>query len=194
MRWLATYIRGHTAFCLFRSSVSSPLIIHSGVPQGSVISPSLLNYFTSDFPLKSPSFADYFNLVKSSPDLQTLTTDLNADLKQVEDWADSKNLVIAPNKSNVTLFTPDSHQHNTHLQVFYKGDLIALNKNPRNLGSYFDPQICYNVNAFHGATKVNQRNQIIKALSGSTFGQCKETLLTTYKLLVRPVLELNCPI
>jgi hypothetical protein len=50
MRWLATYIRGRSAFFLFRSSISSSLIIHSGVPQGSVISPSLFNFFTSDFP------------------------------------------------------------------------------------------------------------------------------------------------
>jgi hypothetical protein len=76
------------------------------------------------------------------------------------------------------LFTPDPHQHNTHLQVYYKGDLIPLNKNTKNLGSYFDPQICYNVNTSHAATKGNQRNQIMKAVSGSTFGQSKETLLT----------------
>jgi ribonuclease P/MRP protein subunit RPP40 len=90
MRWLATYTRGRSACCLFRFSVSSSLIIHSGVPQGSVISPALFNFFTSDFPLTSPSFADDFNLVKSSPDLQTLTSKLNSDLKLVKAWADSK--------------------------------------------------------------------------------------------------------
>ena len=48
VRWLAVYLRGRSSKCLFRSSVSPSLIIHSGVPQGSVL--SLLLSLTILFP------------------------------------------------------------------------------------------------------------------------------------------------
>jgi hypothetical protein len=120
------------------------MIIHSGVPQGSVLSPSLFNFFTSDFPLplsKASLFADDFFMSESSPSVLLLTNALNDDLKLVEKWADEKNLTIAPHKSSVVLFTPDPHQTKTHPQVFYKGDLIPLDKKPKWLGNVVDTRI-----------------------------------------------------
>jgi hypothetical protein len=113
------------------------MIIHSGVPQGSVLSPSLYNFFVSDFPLQAPlfhSFADDIYAGRSFPDLSVIVAKLNEDMCKVEPWADSKNLTIAPEKSSITLFTPDSHQASHHPQVFYKGNLIPLDRNPKWLG------------------------------------------------------------
>jgi hypothetical protein len=50
VRWLATYLRGRTAVCISQGVVSKPRRCHSGVPQGSVISPQLFNFFVHDFP------------------------------------------------------------------------------------------------------------------------------------------------
>ena len=110
------------------------------------LSPSLFNYFVSDFPSQAAlttSFADDFTVGESSPDLPTVTTNLCDDLSLVEDWAEAKNLSIAPNKSNVVLFTPDPHQSKTHPQVFYKGALIPLNKALKILGVTFDTHLTF---------------------------------------------------
>jgi hypothetical protein len=59
------------------------MIIHSGVPQGSVLSPSLYNFFVSDFPLQAPnshSFANNIYTGRSSPDLSLLASALNEDM------------------------------------------------------------------------------------------------------------------
>jgi ribonuclease P/MRP protein subunit RPP40 len=87
MRWLAVYICGRSASCLFSSSVSTSRIIHSGIPQGSVLSPSHFNFFISDFLLQASvtaTFADDFNLAESAPDLPSITSALNDDLRLVE--------------------------------------------------------------------------------------------------------------
>ncbi|XP_018025319.1 uncharacterized protein LOC108680902 [Hyalella azteca] len=47
-RWLICNIRGQSARCSY-NSISSPLPVHAGVPQGSVISPVLFNSYVSDF-------------------------------------------------------------------------------------------------------------------------------------------------
>ena len=147
---------------------------------------------TSDFPLQASvtaAFADDFNLAESAPDLPTITKALNDDLLLVEAWADRKNLVIAPSKSSVTLFTPDPAQYKFHPQVFYKGTLLPLNQKPKNLGCNLDPQLIYSNHTSIQAPRASGREQIMKAVCGSTWGQDKETLLTTYKGLVRPLIE-----
>jgi hypothetical protein len=43
-------------------------------------------------------------------------------------------------------------------------------------------------------TRTSRRLPILKALTGTSFGQCQETLLLTYKVLIRPVIDYGCPI
>jgi hypothetical protein len=80
--------------------------------------------------------------------------------------ADKKNLTIAPNKSSVTLFTPDPPQFKYHPQVFYKGCLLPLNKNLKNLGINFEPQLIYSIHSGIQAPRASGRKQIMKAVYG----------------------------
>jgi hypothetical protein len=50
VRWLACYIRDRTARCIYNNAIFPPCIIHTGVPQGLVLSPALFNAFVSDYP------------------------------------------------------------------------------------------------------------------------------------------------
>lgn len=83
IRWLKSYLHGRTAVCLFQGATSFEFKCHSGVLQGSVISPHLFNFFVSDFPAHAEvneSYADDFNLAETSPDLCTLGTILTEHL------------------------------------------------------------------------------------------------------------------
>jgi hypothetical protein len=51
VRWLAFYLRGRQARCLYNSAMSWSRILRFGVPQGSVLSRCLFNYFVSDCPV-----------------------------------------------------------------------------------------------------------------------------------------------
>ena len=53
IRWLFTYLRGRTASCSFNRVVSSRVTLHQGVPQGSILSPLLFNFYVSTYPQTS---------------------------------------------------------------------------------------------------------------------------------------------
>jgi retron-type reverse transcriptase len=63
VRWLAAYLRGRFAHCVWNSATSTPRIIYSGVSQGSCLSPVLSNFFVSYCPTLADSYADDFNIL-----------------------------------------------------------------------------------------------------------------------------------
>ena len=69
------------------------------------------------------SYADDLRELESDPDIACLSNKLNVTLKKVSKWSKRKKLVIAPEKSSVTLFTPEMRQSNVHPQVCIDGKL-----------------------------------------------------------------------
>jgi hypothetical protein len=83
--------------------------VQSSVPQGSIISPALFNFFTADFPDVSEveaSFADNFTAGASDPDPEVIAEALNRDLVRISEWAKCKRLKFSAEKSQVIFFTP----------------------------------------------------------------------------------------
>jgi hypothetical protein len=92
-----------------------------------VTSPDIYNSFVSDFPEVAPlteSYADDFEVAKSSPSVPVLSAALTNDLSYVSKLASNKNLTIAPHKSSVTFFTPDHAQSQCHSQAFLDDVLL----------------------------------------------------------------------
>jgi hypothetical protein len=117
--------------------MSPPHIVCSGNPQGCVISPDIWNFFVLDCPKDSEvhsCHADDINQVDSDADLISLRVKSNRSVQATSEWSKRKDLVLAPNKLQVTLFTPDTKQTNAHPQVFIDGTLVMLCKKPKPVG------------------------------------------------------------
>jgi hypothetical protein len=194
VRWLAAYLHDRRAATLYHSCQSPYVKVHCGVPQGSVLSPTLFNFFISDFLSQSfilTNFADDFYVGEKLFDLDALTKSLNEVLKRV---ASARNLKIAPEKSSVILFSPDPHQTSFHPQVFLHGSLVLLAKVTRWLGVEVDSKINSSHHVSGLVPRLSCRVRVMQALAGSTFGQCKEMLIRTYKAICQPLMEFNCQI
>ena len=97
-------------------------------------------------------------------------------------------------KSSVTLLTPNTHQAKIHPSIFIDNSHLPLIKCPRILGDYLDPSLSFNKHIQYVTEKVSGRNNILKALAGTSWGQKKETLLMTYKAVGRSIINYAAPV
>jgi hypothetical protein len=117
---------------------------------------------------------------------------LTEHLVGISEWSSKNKLAIAPEKSSVTLFSPDMHQSNIHPDVRYEGVLLPLAKEVKWLGSnlskHFTPSQIKDIKV-----KTSPRVQLMKAISGQDWGD-KETLTLTYNALVKPIITNNAAV
>ena len=61
------------------------------------------------------------------------------------------------------------------------------------LGLKFDPKLNFSVHLKSTEIKAMKTLKLVKAISGTDWGQQKETIVTTYKQYTRPIVKYACP-
>ena len=78
---------------------------------------------------------------------------------------------------------------------FYKDNsILPLERTPCILGVTFDPHFKFNAHVKSLVTRAVPRIYILKALTAANWGQHKETILITYKSLIRSLFMYAAPI
>ena len=101
---------------------------------------------------------------------------------------------MSTDKYTVTHFTPDTHKHHIHPQVKLADQVLPLKKKPKVLGVMLDTHLTFTQHCNNITVRVQQGNNVLKALAGSTWGCDMETLLTTYQAIGLSILSYYCPV
>ena len=189
-RRLSCYLRGRQAATSFRGTKSSTRIVRTGVPQGSKLSPSLFNFYIADMPRPTPPvkrvcYADDITVWASGPKIPLLESIINSYLRDVDIYLKENSFLISAPKSTVTLFTPDTHQF--HPDITLEDTQLPLECSPKILGVIMDPSLSFHKHCNYVTDRIDKRNNMLKALSGSSWGQEKENLLLTYNALGKSI-------
>ena len=193
-RWLSCYLRGRQAKTCFGGVKSTSRKVNTGVPQGSKLSPSLFSFYIADVPrptdlVKRVCYADDLTVWASGVNIPHLEVSLNNYLEEITAYLKDNSLLISAPKSSVMLLIPDTHQAMTHPSILIGDSHLSLVKCARILGVYLDPSLSFNKHSQYVAGRVSGRNDILKALAGTSWGQQKETLLMTYKAVGRSIIN-----
>lgn len=104
---IQSYLRGRVQTVFYNGEYSDYLPISSGVPQGSILGPILFSLYINDLPnvvkyCKIQIFADDVQLYIECGhiDVDNIAIKINADLKNVFDWARKNNLTLNVNKTH----------------------------------------------------------------------------------------------
>ena len=119
----------------------------------------------------------------SGVNIPHLEVRINSYIKEITAYLKDNSLLISAPKSSVTLLTTDTHKAKAHLSIYRPftpgvGQMVYLN-----------PSLLFNKHTHYVAERVSTRNNILKALTGTSWGQQKETLLMTYKAVGRSTIN-----
>ena len=198
-RWFNSYLHGRQSRVNFRNTTSAARNVRTGVPQGAVSSPILFNFYLSNLPpipdgITLIQYADDISIYIQGTNVDALSEKVNTFMSDMADFLEERNLVVSPEKSTVTWFTPASSEANVLPKITIKGKAVKLEKTPKLLGVTYDTMFCFGPHIRETVSKAKKKLNLLKSLAGSSWGCHKETILLTYKSIVRSVLEYASPV
>ena len=135
------------------------------------------------------TYADDITITSTNPNINTATLNIQNYIDRIHKWINTNKLTINHTKSQSTLFTQSNKEYNTTINININNNTIATNTHPKILGITFDPKLTYNKHIKLTKQLATKTLNVIKALTGTTWGKHKETIVNTYKSITRPILE-----
>ena len=190
--WTKDYLHGRSARVSLDGEKSKLVKLQEGVPQGSVLAPTLFLIFINDLP---SIFNIYIHRALHADDLAIWTeadttgaarTRIQEAVDQVATWARDWGVQINRTKTVTTLFSLCQVSKYT---ITLDGEPLPQEDTPTYLGVKFDKRLTWRPHIEEAEKKATLRLRLMKKLSGTTWGADCDTAKQVYTGYVRPTLE-----
>lgn len=195
VRWISDFLSNRSFMVKVNGSCSAQLPISTGVPQGSVLSPTLFSIFINDIPncenknssdslLFADDLACFFIFKKTN---SVLLNRIKKYLEGLEKWLREWRLIMSPSKCNQIIFTKRTKNFKFKFKLF--GEFINQTDDVTFLGLRFDSKLSFINQINYIKQTTSKRLNILKILSNRTWNINKKTLINIYKSLVLSVID-----
>ena len=193
-KWLANFLSGRHGYTIHNGKSSRTKHYTNGVPQGSVLSPTLFNLYMHDIPTPTTpntnimSYADDLTILSQHPKYETAAAQLQTYIHTLEHWLSQNRLKVSTTKSTLTLLTPFNREYNAQPHITLNNTPIPVTPTTKILGVTLDRGVTFKQHTDNINTPAKTRLNVLKALTQTTFGHSKEDITTLYKQYIRPIL------
>lgn len=194
IRILASFLSGRTAQVHINTRTSRSFPISAGVPQGSVLSPLLYLLYTADMPQpQSPThvfqFADDTAILSTSSTIATASRHIQDYITVLLTWFNQWRLLINPTKTQALILQHRRSFDNLRdFDVRIYGQRITHQPTVKYLGVLIDSKLQWTPHFTELRKKARRRLNLLKRMTGLTWGLRTATILKTYKTFLRPLL------
>lgn len=161
--------------------------INAGIPQGSILAPTLYNIFTSDIPHSNnthlATFADDTAILSSNPDSNSSTKSLQDHLNNLQTWFKLWRIKINEEKSTHVSFTLRS-TNGPPLSI--NNNIIPQHDYTKYLGIHLDKKLNWAYHIKNKRKSLNLRLHSLRHLLRSNMPL--NTKLLIYKQIIRPAM------
>ena len=192
-RILSSFLDNRTISVMMQSSLSKPVRLLAGTPQGSVLSPLLYLVFVNDVPLGTSNgchagqFADDVNLWSTSRNSRLTHLRLQNTLNAMDKWCSRWRVQMNADKTQVVTFRRGTARFPKPLE--FCGKQLKESDTLTILGIKIGKTNKLRTHCKEKAAKAMQRANLLKCLRGRKWGASKETLVQLYVQYIRPILE-----
>ncbi|KAL4096724.1 hypothetical protein QTP88_021619 [Uroleucon formosanum] len=182
---------------LLGASQSSTKQLNNGLPQGSVLAPTLFNLYISDLPStisRKFAYADDITVATQHEKFENNEAILNQDLEKLRKYFQQWRLKSNIQKTEISTFHLNNKLAKHQPTITFGNQILAYNPTPKYLGVTLDRTLTYKIHLQNTAAKIRTRNNIIQKLAGSTWGASTETLRTSALALVYSAAEYAAPV
>ena len=190
LNWITSFLTNRTQYVKINNSSSCNLNVTSGVPQGSVLGPTLFIYFINDLPkvvhnTSIKIFADdtkVYKAIKSEDDIMNLQTAIDAMYQWTQKW------LLQFNKEKCKILHLGKNNPNHKYSIGDENNRITLDDTDleKDLGVYIDTKLDFKSHIKSIVKKGSYASyKIVKNFTYKT----SSILVPLFKTLVRPILE-----
>lgn len=192
---IRSFLTERTFRAKIQNALSNPRYIEAGVPQGSVLSPTLYSIFTSDIP-KTPTttlamYADDTAILARSLRPHLATAKLQDSIDQLESWLRLWRIDVNPEKSAAILFSRKRVAPHGQIQMFDR--VIPWSNQTKYLGVMLDHKLSF---THHIEYAISNAKKSIGSLHPLTCRRSKLSIrnkLLIYKAIIRPIMTYSSP-
>ena len=187
--WVTDFLTNRSQYVNVNNSCSDRVPVTSGVPQGSVLGPSLFVYYINDLPDVSTTplkiFADDTKVyvpLHSDIDQANLQNSIN----QLVDWSEKWMIRFNSEKCKILHLGKNNPKYNYVIKEGDKLSTLEETKCEKDLGVNIDPELNFNT---HIKLTIKKARRISGMILRNITYKSKSILIPLYKALIRPILE-----
>ncbi len=186
LMWIKSFLTGRRQAVIVNGERSDWGNVTSGIPQGSVLGPTLFILFINDLPdniqSQTKMFADDTKLYGNP-----ITANLQSDLDRLQDWSDKWLLRFHPDKCGVLRIGKENPETSYHMKDENNEEVILRKLEiEKDLGIHVDGDLSFR---YHIAQSISKANRLLGLIRRSFSFLDKDIFPQLYKGLVRPLLE-----
>ena len=169
-----------------------------GLPQGSVISPTLFLIMINDLienirdpAVKFSIYADDVAFWTTHHNITEARSIIYSTLLEISNWFNNWGLVISPGKSAALIFNPPRILRDTPRPLSINGINIPYVTEYKYLGVTLDHRLNFNKHFEDITQRCARRINILRCIAGKDWGADRQTLFRLYTSIIRPILDYN---
>ena len=187
--WIEDFLKDRTQFVSINGTKSERVPVTSGVPQGSVLGPTLFIYFINDLPsvtqCRNKIFADDtkpYQAIKSVSDQITLQVSID----DMVDWSVRWLLFFNGDKCSILHLGRNNPKYDYTIKHGDSVQSLRETISEKDLGVFMDPLLNFN---FHITNQIKKARGVAAMILRAITSRSSDILIPLYIALVRPNLE-----